>query len=180
MFQTSNVSLLDICKESELCYNCTDKIAQEFYLLQPVYDFSFVTGNSQCSEVILSLFCNAVTLYDDGDMTTSLHEECLQVRDNECAAEWRIVETLLNLTLLDCDSLNKIENISLSKAQPRTCPNDFGVLCGSICQPLCAEISFYDDATATVYKVFNILFQCTSLLTGLITIVASIYDRKKM
>jgi len=168
-----------MCEQSKLC-NFTYSVPPEFYVLQTVYNVSSVTDNGMCGEAILSLFCNATAMYDGCNVITSLDKECLKVRDNECAAEWRIVETLFNLTLLDCDSLNKIENISLSKAQTRTCPNDFGVLCGTICQPLCAEISFYDDATTTVYKVFNILFQCTSLLTGLITIVASIYDRKKM
>ena len=180
MFQTSNVSLLDMCKESELCYNCTDKIAQEFHLLQLVYDFSFVTGNSQCSEVILSLVCKAVTLYDDSDMATSLDEECLEVRDNKCAAEWRLVETFFNITLLDCNSLNDTGDISLSRAPTQSCPDDFGVLCGSICQPLCAEISLFNDAATTAYEVLNIIFHSISVVSGFVTLFACVYDRKKM
>ena len=176
VFHSSNISLLGMC---ELC-NYTYSVPLEFYLFQSVYDVSFITGNGLCSKVILSLFCNAEALYDGCNVTISLDEECVKVRDNECAAEWRIVEILFNLTLLDCNSLNETGNISLSRAPTQTCPDDFGVLCGSICQPLCAEFSLYNDAATTAYAVLNALFQCTSILTGLITIVASIYDRKKM
>ena len=183
MFQPSNVSLLDkcnLCKESELCYNCTDDIAEEFYLLQLVYDFSVVTRNSQCSKAIRSLFCNAVTSYDDDDITTPLDEECVKVRDNECAAEWRLMETFFNVTLLDCNSLNDSGHILLSKAPAQNCPDDFGVLCGSVCQPLCAEISLFNDAATTAYEVLNIIFHSMSVVSGFGTLVACIYDRKKM
>jgi len=169
-----------MCKESKLCYNCTDNIAQEIYLLQQVYDFSLITGNSQCSEDILSLFCNVITLYGNGDMKTSLDEECVQARDNECAAEWRLVETFLKITLLDCNSLNDTENISLSRASAQNCPDGFGVLCGSICQPLCAEISLFSDAATTTYEVLNIIFHSMSIVSGFVTLVACVYDKKKM
>ena len=168
-----------MCEQNELC-NYTYSVPQQFYLLQPVYDLSFVTGNSPCSAFILSLFCSTVALYDGCNVTKSLDEECVQVRDNECAAEWRIVETLFNLTLPDCSSLNEIGNILLSKAPTQTCPDEFGVLCGSICQPLCAEFSLYNDVTTTIFAVFDIIFNCISIITGLITIAASIYDRKRM
>ncbi|XP_065907492.1 uncharacterized protein [Dysidea avara] len=168
-----------MCEQSDLC-NYTYSVPLEFYLLQPVFDVSFITGNGLCSEVILSLFCNAAALYDGCNMETALDEKCVKVRDNECASEWRIVETLFNLTLLDCNSLNETGNVSLSRASIQTCPDDFGVLCGSICQPLCAEFSLYNDVATTVYAVLDILFNCTSIITGIITMVACIYERKKM
>ena len=168
-----------MCEQNELC-NYTYSVPLQFYLLQPVYDLSFITGNSLCSASILSLFCSTVALYDGCNVTKSLDEECVQVRDNECAAEWRIVETLFNLTLPDCSSLNETGNILLSKAPTQMCPDEFGVLCGSICQPLCAEFSLHNDATTTIYAVFEIILNCISIIAGLVTIAASIYERKKM
>jgi len=167
-----------MCIESEQCYNCTDSIAQEYFLLQPVYDFSLITGNSQCNEMVLSLFCNAAMVYDD--MTTSLDEMCVQVRDNECASEWRLVETFFDLTLLNCSSLNKSESISLSRAPTQSCPDHFGVLCGSICLPLCAEFSLFNDGTTIAYEVLNIICHSVSIIAGFIALVACIYHRKKM
>jgi len=113
-------------------------------------------------------------------MATSLDEECLEVRDNKCAAEWRLVETFFNITLLDCNSLNDTGDISLSRAPTQSCPDDFGVLCGSICQPLCAEISLFNDAATTAYEVLNIIFHSISVVSGFVTLFACVYDRKKM
>jgi len=171
------VSLIYLCTESD---NFTDSITQEHYLLQSVYDFSLISGNNQCSEAVISLFCNTVTEYDNDDATASPDEECVQVRDNECAAEWRLLETFFNITLPDCKSLNEIENVSLSRAQTQDCPDHFGVLCGSICQPLCAEFSLYNEAATTASVVLNIIFHSMSIVSGFITLVACIYDRKKM
>ena len=104
----------------------------------------------------------------------------MQVRDSSCASEWRLVETFFNLSLLNCSSLNDAESISLSRAPILPCPDGYGVLCGSICQPLCAEVSSFTEAATTVYRVLNIIFHSIAIISGIATLFACIYHRKKM
>ncbi|XP_065911465.1 uncharacterized protein [Dysidea avara] len=179
VFQSAapSVSLLEVCITSGCSNDCINNTSPVFHLLQPVYDLSLFTANSQCSEAVVSLFFNAI---NDDMVNISLDTECIQVRDSSCASEWRITETLFNLTLLDCDSLNATEHISLAKAPILPCPDGYGVLCGSICQPLCAEVSSFSEAATTAYRVLNIIFHGIAIISGIITFVACIYHRKKM
>ena len=110
----------------------------------------------------------------------SLDTECIQVRDRGCAAEWRIIETLFNLTLLDCNSLNDTERVSLAKAPILPCPDGYGVLCGSICQPLCAEISSFSEEATLAYRILNIIFHSIAIVSGMAVFIACICRRKKM
>ena len=101
-------------------------------------------------------------------------------RDNECAAEWRMVESFLNIALIDCYSFNDIDNVTLSRAPTLQCPDDYGVFCGSICQPLCSEASLFNDAATTANKIFSIIFHSMAVISGIITLVACFIHRKKM
>ncbi|XP_065911941.1 uncharacterized protein [Dysidea avara] len=180
VFQSAapSVSLLEICITLGHCNDCINNTSPVFHLLQPVYDLSLFTANSPCSETVVSLFCNAIN--DDDIVNISLDTECMQVRDSSCASEWRLVETFFNLSLLNCSSLNDAESISLSRAPILPCPDGYGVLCGSICQPLCAEVSSFTEAATTVYRVLNIIFHSIAIISGIATLFACIYHRKKM
>ena len=179
---TPSVSLLEICITLGRCNDCINNTSPVFHLLlqavlQPVYDLSLFTANRQCSEAVVSLFCNAI---NDDMVNISLDTECIQVRDSSCASEWRLIETFFNQSLLNCSSLNNAESISFSRAPILPCPDGYGVLCGSICQPLCAEVSSFTEAATTVYRVLNIIFHSIAIISGITTLFACIYHRKKM
>ena len=139
---------------------------------------SVALGNDQCSEAVLQFFCNAINAIDTDNYT--LINECSKVRDDECAAEWRIAENFLNASLPDCGSFDTGANFTTARAPVLGCPDDFGVFCGSICQPLCDEISIFNDATTDAYKVLNITFHIMSLIGGVVTLLACCLRRKKM
>ena len=104
----------------------------------------------------------------------------MEVRDDKCAAEWRIIENFFNATLLSCDSFNGIGNFIIERAPILSCPDDFGIFCGSLCQPLCADISLFDDAATVTYEVLNIILHSMSIIAGVVTIIACFLRRAKM
>jgi len=181
MFQSlSNKPLIEICNERLLC-KCSGHIPiEQHYFLQFVDGLSSVTRNSQCSTNTLSLFCDIITSYNDSDSLPSLTADCIRVRDKKCTAEWRIIEAFLNIVLLDCASFNDSEDVSLSRAPLLHCPDNFGVFCGSICQPLCAEISLFSKTATTTYEILTITCCCICIIGGMITLVACCFHRNTM
>ena len=75
-----------------------------------MYGLSVATGNDQCGEAVPQFFCNAV-----GAVGNDSYKECLQVRDDKCAAEWRIAENFLDVPLPSCDSFNGSSNFIIEK-----------------------------------------------------------------
>ena len=180
MFQTSlNTTLLLLCDKNELCFECNETDYEELQILQPVYDLSLLFGNTQCSEGVSQLFCNAAIDSIEND-SYILTEQCLEVRDDKCAAEWRIVENIFGVPLPSCNSFNGSANFSSEKAPSLNCPDDFGTFCGSLCQPLCADISLYSNAASTAYTVLNIILHIVSTLAGVITIITCCIQRATM
>ena len=169
-----NITLILFCNGSELCSDCDETVLLDQALL-PVFGLSVVTENDQCSEAVSQFFCNVV-----GAVDNDIYKECLKVRDDKCAAEWRIIESFFNATLLSCDSFNGSGNFIIERAPILSCPDDFGILCGSLCQPLCADISLFYDAATVTYELFNIILHSMSIIAGVVTILVSLVHRAKM
>ena len=174
-------SFLDICQSISLNHiylfdNCT---VPEAVAINAVYDSG--EGNSLCTNNGLQFFCEAVNFLCDGSFNTSmsLSEECIQVRDNHCAAEWRVVEGFLNLSLPDCSSFDEGANLTISDAPQLPCPNNFARFCGSLCFPVCGEPILAEDLE-DVYNIMSISFYVINLIGGVITLIASIIKRKTM
>lgn len=146
--------------------------------MQPVYDLSLALGNDQCSGAVLQFFCNAIDAVEND--SHSLVKECLEVRDDKCAAEWRVAENFFEVPLPSCDSFNGSANFIPERAPVLSCPHDFGIFCGSLCQPLCAEISLFDDAATVIYEVLNIILHTMSVIAGVVTILACCIRKTKM
>ena len=170
----NNITLISFCNGSEL-YPGSDETVLLDQALLPVFGLSAVTENDQCSEAVSQFFCNVV-----GAVDNDIYKECLEARDDKCAAEWRIIESFFNATLLSCDSFNGSGNFIIERAPKLSCPDDFGIFCGSLCQPLCADISLFDDAATVTYEVLNIILHTTSIIAGVITIIACFMRRTKM
>ena len=143
-----------------------------------MYHFSAILGNNQCNDAVLYFYCNAINvIYND---KYTLINECFKVRDEKCAAEWRIAENFLNFSLPDCSSFDTDGNFVTARAPVLECPDDFGMFCGSICQPLCAELSLFNDAATIAYEVLNIILHTLSLIGGVITFLACCLRKRKM
>lgn len=167
-----------ICNNSGLCSNYNETEYHELEILRPVYSLSVVLENGQCGEAVLQFFYNAINATNNNNYT--LIRDCLKIRDDICAAEWRIAEIFFNASLPDCNSFDEDANFITGRAPTLSCPDDFGVFCGSLCQPLCDEISIFNDTVTVVYEILNIILHTLSLIGGVVTFIVCCVHRKKM
>ena len=147
--------------------------------LNLVYNAASKLDNSRCTQNSLSYFCNATYSLCDDENVLSLCEECVQVRDNDCAAEWRIVDNLLNSSALDCGSFNTANDLNLSIIPTLMCPDNFDVVCNSLCLPSC-DFTPHSNGVAIAYRIWSSSFYILSLIGGVITLVACFSKREKM
>ena len=182
LFQISiTTPLFLLCNGTEICLDCIDPTAGylRLLILQSVYELSVALENDKCSDAISKFYCNALNTVNN-DASHDLITECLEVRDDTCAAEWRMVESFLDFTLPSCNNFYGSENFTSEKAPALNCPPDFGVFCGSLCQPLCDEFSLFSEAATVAYKVLNIMFDVMAIIAGVITILACCMHKEKM
>ena len=137
--------------------------------------------NKQCNNTALPFFCDAMFLLcGDDNSTVDLREECIKVRDDDCPIEWRVLENILDATLLSCESYTTRRNITLAKAPPLTCPSQFDVFCGSVCLPVCEKYSQVSYDATIASNVLIIMFIIIGILGGCITLMACFFNRDKM
>ena len=144
--------------------------------LSLVYNVANVLNNHQCTENALSFFCNATYTLCDDDSYPLVSEECVQVRDNHCAAEWRIVDNLINSSALDC---NVFQNEADSVVPDLKCPDNFEIACNLLCLPSC-DFTPYSSDNTIAFKVWSFFFLIASFIGGVITLIASFFNRDKM
>jgi len=173
--------LAELCQRklnrtAELFNNCSNITSTLNY----VYSLGFILHNDQCVKDGLDFFCKVINFLCDGSNSfSSLTEECVQIRDNQCSGEWRIVDNFLNLSLLHCSSFDEGANLTESVTPQLPCPDDFGVFCG-ICLPLCGESLSYSDSVVTAYNASLIIMLVISFIGGMITLIASIVKHTTM
>ena len=136
--------------------------------------------NDKCTEDGLPFFCTAIDSLCVGNTNLSLNEKCIQVRDNRCSTEWRIIENLFNISVPSCDSFKNGTNVIFSSAPIQTCPDLFEVFCGSMCLPSCQQITLLRDGVNTAFRVWFTILYAVNVIGGVITIIASIVYRQKM
>lgn len=158
--------------------NCTNSI---LLALSVVYNAAVSFRNNVCIENMLSFSCKvAYELCGDNSSTSSLSEECVQVRDNSCAAEWRIAINILNVTLPSCSSFSDNADLVSSTIPQLMCPEQYGIFCDSMCLPLCSEFTTFDDRITAASRVWTIFFYTFAIIGGVITLIACFLTRKKM
>ena len=174
----SDNSLIHVCEAEGiqiLDFNCSNISA--IRALQLVYVLGTLFENNHCVTDALPFFCAAIDSFCvDNTILPSLHEECIQVRDNNCSAEWRIAENLFSISVPSCRSFDT--TVTFSSAPIQTCPDMFEVFCGSLCLPSCQRISLL--RVDVVYRVWFTIVYVVNLIGGVITVIASIVYRQKM
>jgi len=163
-------------------HNFAKSEANNSMVLQYIYYLSVLLENSHCTTDLLHFTCSVVELKINNafKINDDLMEKCSEVRDDTCSVEWRIAESFINISLPECESLS--ENFTTSRAPFLNCPDNFGIFCGSLCQPLCAEfsLSLLNDATAIANRAVHIILYLISIVGGLTTLLACYFHRDKM
>ena len=86
-----------------------DQEAGESDAMNLVNGLSLLSPSPQCREAIMPFLCLSIfTLCDSSNhLHTILREDCLELRDNICAEEWRQAVTLLGARVLPvCENLS--------------------------------------------------------------------------
>jgi len=182
----SNLTLADFCpkipplgNQNELVYNIC--LAKSLSLVQAVHAISTTFKNDECTNAALPFLCNATfSLCSDDSFVADLNNECIQVRDNNCTIEWRVLENMFDFPIPSCESFALDGNLTFAKAPSPTCPDQFGLFCGSVCLPLCKDFSQYSEGAIDAANALTIVFQAIGLLSGVVTLIACIMNRKKM
>ena len=149
--------------------------------LNYVYNLGVVFRNYQCVEDGLNFFCDAINFLCEvsTDNSSLLSEECVQIRDNQCLAEWRIVRNLFNASLPDCNTFNEGANLTVSDISSLPCPAHLDVFCG-LCLPICGEQFPFNDSVETAFNAWKIILLIVSLSGGVVNLIVSIIKHKKM
>jgi len=159
--------------------NCSNLLA--ILALESLYSVRHFGLSTRCYTDSLSFFCDtAIALCNNDDELLPSIDECIEVRDNNCSSEWRSTESLINVTLPDCNSFDNVTNLTFSKAPFRLCPDQFGKFCGSLCAPLCTELPLYSDGVITAFRVSITALYIVNLIGFLITLFMCYYQRAKM
>ena len=176
---------IDVCQSQmnysiETLSSCNDVQASAVTALAFVYSLGIMLDSRSCVEGGISFFCNdTAVLCDNASGSSMLTEECVEICDNDCAMEWKIVNLLPNVSVPDCSSFDTDANLNFSVAAPPvTCPNNFDVFCDTFCLPVCGEASPYSDGITNFYNVWLILMTVISL-TGTIAAFVAFYLKKE-
>ena len=173
--------LLELCNITSITDNQQDCInSSAITSLHTVYALGLHFNNDRCTMDALQFFCNATLSLCNEDEPFDLTSMCLDVRDNKCALEWRMVETLLNISVPDCTSFGVNRSLKFSKAPLPNCPDQFGIFCDSICLPVCGEYNPYRKRAVHAYYIF--VFVCATIgwIGGLVTLIGCCYNRRKL
>ena len=142
-----------------------------------------VLKNEQCNNSAVPFFCDAMYFLCGGDdvaVDDDLMEECVEVRDNDCPVEWRVLENLFDANIPSCESYAANKSLTFAKAPPLKCPNQFNAFCGSVCLPVCEEYSQVPQDAAVAFDVLTAMFIIIDLIGGLVTLAACFCNREKM
>ena len=183
------LSIMDYCSEvpplvdqDESTYNMC--LTNSFTSLRWIVTINSVLRNKQCNNSAVPFFCNAANfLCGDGhntNITVDLMEECVTVRDNDCPIEWRALENVLDVLIPSCESYTTNRNITFGETPPLNCPDQFDEFCGLLCLPVCEEYYQVSRDAALASDVVIITVMIISLIGGLITLAACIFNREKM
>jgi len=142
--------------------------------------------NEQCSLVVLPFICQYVypPCDDDGSPLLITQEQCVNIRDDVCATEWRITMAMEQGSLLPvCEEFGGENNSSSvgirNMSDSPSCHYQFDNFCG-VCLPLCGSFSQYRVQTKLAVKVILIFSATLELIGGSLVLLAAVIRRKQM
>ena len=165
--------LLMKCGITNLTEDCINSSA--ITSLHTVYALGSVIEQS-CTEDALPFFCNATLFLCSDSESHDLTSMCLNVRDRDCALEWRLAETFLNTSVPGCTSFEMNSNLTFTKSPLPSCPDHFDIFCDSICLPVCGEYSSY----RTGGTVFVSMWGTVGIIGGIVTLIVCYFNRHKL
>ena len=165
------MAIVHLCSQIKICNfsnsDCTHPILYTFEALRTI---NLPSSQQYCTERVETLFCDALMECTNESYVKDI--VCQQVRQEYCTAEWRMLEAHNQTNgLIDCEEYED--------TAPLNCSDQFGYN-GSVCLPLCGEISQYSEANTNPYIVLYTTCLFISIIGGITVIAFSFWKRKKM
>ena len=114
----------------------TEQQLSEFFSILQSYSSVI---SEECSAAVLPFLCQYVYPPCDGNGSTQFitQEQCINIRDDLCEAEWRIAMTIEHGNLLPvCETFGTGSVTTVNNTEPLRCHYQFKEFCG-VCLPLC-------------------------------------------
>ena len=162
--------ILKVCNVSVALYS--DYMHQISYTYEALRTINFPLSQQYCTERVKTLFCDALMKCNNEPCVKDIM--CQQVRQEYCTSEWRLLEAD-NQTdqLIDCKEYGETASL--------ICGDQFGLMNNEyVCLPLCGKFSQYSEVYTMPHVVIIAASQFTSVVGGLIVVVASLWKKKKM
>ena len=140
--------------------------------------------SEKCSAAVMPFICHPPCDIDGSPLLVT-QNQCIYIRDDVCANEWRIAMTVKQGSLLPvCEGFGGENNFSSvetveNDSEPLRCHYQFDEYCG-VCLPLCGRFSQYPVQIKFATRSLNIFSAIWELVGGIIFLIASIIRRKEM
>ena len=155
------------------------QLSELFSLLE---SFSTVISE-ECSAVVLPFLCQYVHPPCDGNGSAQFitQEQCINIRDDVCKAEWRIAMTTEQGDLLPvCETFGTDgESIIVNDTEPLKCHHQFKEFCG-VCLPICGVFLHYSDQDTFAVRTAGIASVSSVLISGFIFIIFAVIRPSQM
>ena len=155
------------------------QLSELFSLLE---SFSTVISE-ECSAAVLPFLCQYVYPPCDGNGSAQFitQEQCINIRDDVCKAEWKIAMTTEQGNLLPvCETFETYDNsTTVNDTGPLKCHYQFKEFCG-VCLPICGIFSQYPDQVFFNIQAAAIASAVLVLSSGFIFIIFAVIRPSQM
>ena len=157
----------------------TEQQLSEFFSILQSYSSVI---SEECSAAVFPFLCQYVNPPCDGNGSTQFitQEQCINIRDNLCEAEWRIAMTIEHGNLLPvCETFGTGSVITVNNTEPLRCHYQFKEFCG-VCLPLCGIFSQYPDDVRFTEAAVAIAGGVLVVISGLIYVIFTVIRPSQM
>ena len=147
--------------------------------LNPIHEVS-----DECKQAAIPFICQYVypPCLNDTENYQLSREQCENVRDKACPAEWSIAKAIFPGLLPNCELLdsNTLENNPRNQQNDTVCIDQFDEYCNELCVPSCKYFSQFDEPTTSSRKAVDVIAAVIALCGGTLFIIIAIKRRKNL
>ena len=143
--------------------------------------------SEECSAAVVPFICQYAYPPCDGDGSPLLitQEQCVNIHDDLCANEWKlIIITDLASLLPNCEGFHKESDVEVyskpnNVSEPLRCHHPFTEFYG-VCLPSCRSFTAYSNHITMVERVIDICSGVLAISGEIVFLVAAVVRRKQM
>lgn len=141
-----------------------------------------------CRQIAIPFLCQYVypPCVNDTSYKLITAEQCIHVRDRECATEWLLIESIVPGLLPSCEIFNDDmpdrdnSRFKQNKYNESFCTDQFITYCNKLCVPSCKRFSQHDKAATSYRKAIDIIAITAALIGGILFTIIVVVRRKNL